>query len=161
MKKLITMATASIFAMAAYAETAIVTSVEPNTRDVFRTVPETECAEVEVPIYEEINKSTAESIAGGAALGGLLGGIATDSRQGVGMGALFGGLIGASNTERVLVGYKKVETCDTTHHLRNITIIDDYTVHFEWNGITGTTITENVYSPGDQVEIDVVLILVD
>ena len=161
MKKLLVSAAALLLSAPAFAEIGIVTAIEANTRDVFKRTPETTCFEKEVPVYEEVNTSTTEDIVGGAALGGILGGIATDSREGAGIGALFGGLLGASNTQRVIIGYRVVESCETTTVTHIVSEVIDYDVTFTWNGFTGEGKTQIPYEIGDEIPVQVLLVYRD
>lgn len=150
----------SAFAIPAFAETAIVTGIEPNMFEVLKEVPQTECRDVEVPVYKDVRTGSTEDIVGGAALGGILGGIVTDSKEGAGIGALFGGLLGAQS-ERVVTGIRITTQCDTTMVTEKANILLNYTVYYEWNGIAGTGTSLIPHEVGDPIEIEVLLVYKD
>lgn len=71
---------------------------------------EVRCTTESVP-YQETVGANPEEVIGGALIGGLLGGAATDDQAGAVVGALIGGAIANENAGGTVTRYRDVETC--------------------------------------------------
>lgn len=71
---------------------------------------EVRCTTESVP-YQEAVGANPEEVLGGAIIGGLVGGAATDEKAGALVGALIGGAIANENAGGTVTRYRDVETC--------------------------------------------------
>jgi uncharacterized protein YcfJ len=141
---------------------ATIIGIEPNYRTVWMDVPRTECRNVEVPIYGTIKKqgNAAEGALAGMIIGGILGKGVSGNDDGAAAGAVIGGLIGADkgakgSTEQVITGYRKERQCSEVMVREKQTEIKNYTIRYEWNGVTGKSYTYNRYRLGDRIPVSV------
>jgi len=142
----------------ATADTAIVTFVKPNYKQVTQTVPVEACSIEQVPIYAEQKGqgATGLDVLFGALFGGLAGKALTDKDEGAAAGAVIGGVVAAEAgraTQLQIVGYEEQEICMTRYVERTGSVVKDYTVRFEWNGHTGRGTTKTPYQVGDLIDV--------
>lgn len=72
---------------------------------------ETRCETTTVPYQDTVKGGTPEELLGGAIIGGLLGGVATDDNAGAVVGAIIGGALANENSTTTVTRYREVETC--------------------------------------------------
>ena len=72
---------------------------------------EVRCKTETVPYQEVVTGGTPEEVLGGAIIGGLLGGAATDDNAGAVVGAIIGGAIANESGSSTVTRYREVETC--------------------------------------------------
>lgn len=72
---------------------------------------EVRCSTESVPYQETIKGGSPEEVIGGALIGGLLGGVATDEEAGAVVGAIIGGALANENSSQTVTRYRDVETC--------------------------------------------------
>lgn len=99
MKRFATAALIAVTASATFAPTAHAGSYEVR------------CKTETVPYQETIKGGSPEEVLGGAIIGGLLGGAATDDNAGAVVGAIIGGALANENSGQVVTRYREVETC--------------------------------------------------
>jgi uncharacterized protein YcfJ len=167
MFKSLVIASALLTANIASAETvhvvdANVTRVTPITQNVYESVPRQSCENIQVPVYETRRTSSANAgdVLGGMILGGLVGKGATGQDNGAAVGAVIGGMLAAENrnrTTQVIVGYRQETQCQTYYETVNRLVNNGYNVEYAWNGLTGTVITDTMYTVGQKIRIRVQL----
>ena len=139
-----------------------VTQVQPQYAMKNIGVPEHTCYTVEVPIYGyEKNPDKTTDILGGAIIGGIIGNNIGNGKGNGAAGAVIGGLIGNAHgdkrTTQQIVGYRTQERCDSKMRYETQTILQNYRVWYEWNGMTGTYYSQSPVEVGDQVRLNVTL----
>lgn len=72
---------------------------------------EVRCQTETVPYQEQVSGGTPEEVLGGAIIGGLLGGAATDDNAGAVVGAIIGGALANEGGNTTVTRYREVETC--------------------------------------------------
>lgn len=142
-----------------YAE---VTRIEPNYTTVYQNIPRTECRDVEVPIYGNVQGGQAST--GDTVLGAVIGG-AIGNQVGGGSGkdamTVLGAIVGAdiankrATRQQVITGYRIQQQCSETMVREQQTQIKNYTIWYEWNGVRAQSYTYNQYSVGDMIPVTV------
>jgi len=165
MKKLFTttalLATMATSAIAAQSDTvyATITQINPRYESVFQEVPVTRCQDVQVPIYGQTqgNGASGGDVLGGMIIGGLLGKGATGNDKGAAIGAILGGVVAADNkqSKQVVTGYRTERQCTEVMSTKQVTVIKDYKIRFQWNGFGGTAYTFNDYRIGDRIPVEI------
>lgn len=145
-------------AQSLYAE---ITRVEPNYTTVYQNIPRTECRDVEVPIYGNVQgqASTGDALAG-AIIGGVIGnqfGGGDGKKAATVLGAIVGADIAnkRGSNQQVITGYRIQQQCTETIVREQQTQLKNYTIWYEWNGVQGRSYTYNQYNVGDSVPISV------
>jgi len=163
MKKLL-ITTAVLFATATSAfaaEYARITKVEPRYTTGYNNVPSTQCRDVEVPIYRNVQGggNAVEGAVGGAIIGGILGQALGGDKESRNAGAIFGAIVGgdkaANGTRQEIIGYEVHRECSEVIVRQQVNQIRDYLITFEWNGVYGSQYTYNNYSGGQRIPITV------
>lgn len=72
---------------------------------------EVRCHTETVPYQEAVKGGSPEEVLGGAIIGGLLGGAATDDNAGAVVGAIIGGALANEGGSKTVTRYREVETC--------------------------------------------------
>lgn len=167
MKKLLTTSAilgSLLFAGTANAQSqyATVTRIDPNYTTVYQNIPRTECRDVEVPIYGNVQGGQAST--GDTVLGAVIGG-AIGNQVGGGSGkdamTVLGAIVGAdiankrAQNQQVITGYRLQQQCTETIVREQKTEIKNYTIWYEWNGVQGRSYTYNQYSVGDQIPVTI------
>lgn len=149
---------------AAYAQTeyAEITRVEPNYTTVYQNIPRTECRDVEVPIYGNVQGGQAST--GDTVLGAVIGG-AIGNQVGGGSGkdamTVLGAIVGAdiankrATRQQVITGYRLQQQCTETMVREQQTQITNYTIWYEWNGVKARSYTYNNYNVGDRIPVSI------
>lgn len=154
----------AMVASAANAQTkyATITQVTPNYDTVYMNVPRQQCENVEVPIYstQRNNGNAGEGALAGMIIGGLIGdAVSGGNGDSTAAGAVIGGIIGAdraqNGTRRVITGYKTERQCREVMIREEQREIRNYTITYQWNGITGRSYTYNRYNVGDRLPVTV------
>ena len=147
---------------AAYAQTeyAEITRVEPNYTTVYQNIPRTECRDVEVPIYGNVQGGQAST--GDTVLGAVIGG-AIGNQVGGGSGkdamTVLGAIVGADiankrgRSNQVVTGYRVERQCIETIRREETTEIKNYKIWYEWNGVQAQSYTYNQYNVGDRIRV--------
>jgi len=141
---------------------ATVTSVNPNYREITTSRPRQVCRTENVPVYGKVKGSgaTGLEVLGGAIIGGLFGKALTDKDEGAAAGAVVGGVVaaeaGRADKTRI-VGYEKQKQCSIQYVDQIESIVDNYTIYYEWNGQYGSTVVDKKYSIGDKVAVMVII----
>ena len=144
-------------AFAQSARMARVTAVEPTFA--VETIVDTaeRCETVREPVYANNTTTTIDGnsdVLGGALLGAIIGGIATDSGEGAAVGGLLGGLIASENggtvqTEREVIGYRNKWVCRNVETPREVSRVVGYDVTIRWAGIESIVFLEDAPDVGD------------
>jgi len=142
-----------------YAE---ITSVNTNYKEITTSRPQQVCRMENVPVYGKVKGQGASGldVLGGAILGGLFGKAITDKDEGAAAGAVIGGVVAAEagRADRTeIVGYTQKETCSTQYVERVQTVVDNYTIYYEWEGQYGSAVVDKRYNIGDQVAVMVIV----
>tara|TARA_B110000046_G_C12885169_1_gene351896 strand:+ start:202 stop:708 length:507 start_codon:yes stop_codon:yes gene_type:complete len=163
MKILLATVAVLVFATAAQAQTeyAQITQVQPNYHTVYQNIPTTSCQNVEVPIY---GRTQGQASTGDTLFGALIGG-ALGNQVGGGKGkdaaTVLGAIIGAdiankrSGSQQYITGYRVQQQCHQSVDRQQSTVIKNYTITYDWNGITARSFTNNQYSVGDRIPVSV------
>lgn len=165
-KLLATVAVISTMSLAmpasAQTEYAKVTNVQPNYHTVYQNIPTTSCQDVEVPVYGRTSGGQAST--GDTVLGAIIGG-AIGNQVGGGRGkdaaTVLGAIIGAdvankrSSSQQQIIGYRVEQQCYESVNRQQSTVIKNYTITYNWNGVTARSYTNNQYSVGDRIPVTV------
>lgn len=141
---------------------ATITSVTPNYIELVTPARKNICSFVDVPIYDTVQGqgATGLEVLGGAIIGGLFGKALTDKDEGAAAGAVVGGVVaaeaGRADKTRV-VGYEKQKQCSIQYVDQIESIVDNYTIYYEWNGQYGSTVVDKRYRIGDKVAVMVII----
>lgn len=134
-----------------------VTSVTPNTVQVQIPDHQTQCQDVDVPIYGQSQPNNGNAILG-AIIGGVIGnqfGKGDGNKAATAAGAALGAVKGSQmQGDRPIVGYKREQRCQQVTNYRYESKIRDYTVKYEWNGYKGAVVTYNQFSVGDSINLN-------
>lgn len=165
MKKLLSTAALIVAANTAYAETryATITNIKTNYQTVWQNVPTTQCQDVEVPIYGNVQGGGASGadVLGGMIIGGLLGKGVTGKDDGAAAGAVLGGIIAAdqgNKNKRVITGYKVERQCSEVMVRQETRQVKNYRITYEWDGIRARSYTYNQYNVGDRIPVSVSIV---
>ena len=160
-KLLITTAILVSTATASFAqEYARITKIEPRYTTGYQTVPTTQCQDVQVPIYGNVQGggNAVEGAIGGAIVGAIIG-EAIGGKNERNAGAIFGAIVGgdkaANGTSRQIIGYEIQRQCSEVMVRQQVNQIRDYRITFEWNGVYGSQYTYNNYSVGQRIPVTV------
>ena len=166
MKKLL-ITTAVLFATATSAfatEYARITKIEPRYTTGYNNVPTTQCNDVEVPIYGNVQGggNAVEGAVGGAIIGGILGQALGGDKNSRNAGAIFGAIVGgdkaANGTRQVVTGYTTERQCSEVMVQQQVQTIKNYRITYQWQGMTGTSYTYNNYNIGDRIPVTVSIV---
>lgn len=141
---------------------ATITSVTPNYIELVTPTRKNICSFVDVPIYDTVQGqgATGLEVLGGAIIGGLFGKALTDKDEGAAAGAVVGGVVaaeaGRADKTRI-VGYEKQKQCSIQYVDQIESIVDNYTIYYEWNGQYGSTVVDKRYRIGDKVAVMVII----
>ena len=169
MKKLVTIAAVlSMFGSVAFAGNTQIPSTVIGMEETYTTqlknVPSQQCKTVEVPIYGERQTeggNTVEGALAGAIIGGLIG-EAVGGKNERNAGAIFGAIVGGDKakgkTERVIVGYKQQQQCNTVYKNQVVQVRgqNKVTVELE-NGQVMEFMTNSWYRTGATLWLNVSL----
>jgi uncharacterized protein YcfJ len=154
-------ATAMLLANSAIANTvqldAVVVKVVPTYTEVQVNTPWRSCEYVDVPIYGKKGGGSTGDVLGGAIIGGILG-----NQVGGGSGkdaaTILGAILGADiankkSGKNVIVGYKKVEQCETVNQITTKPgpTIYDVTVNIPGMDTQHTFRTNTKYTQGETI----------
>ena len=141
---------------------ATITSVTPNYIELVTPVRKNICSFVDVPVYGKVQGqgATGLEVLGGAIIGGLFGKALTDKDEGAAAGAVVGGVVaaeaGRAGKTRI-VGYEKQKQCSIQYVDQIESVVDNYTIYYEWNGQYGSTVVDKRYRIGDKVAVMVII----
>ena len=150
----------STSALANQTKVATVTSVTPNYSVQKINTPVKRCENVEVPIYGTVQGggNAVEGALTGAIIGGILG-EAIGGKNERNAGAIFGAIVGgdkaANGNRQVVTGYKTERQCYEVMEITEQTVIKNYSITYEWSGVTGKSYTYNRYNVGDRIPVQV------
>ena len=139
-----------------------ITDIAPNYKEITTSRPQRVCRTENVPVYGKVQGQGASGldVLGGAILGGLFGKAITDKDEGAAAGAVIGGVVAAEagRADRTeIVGYTQKETCSTQYVERVETIVDNYTIYYQWEGQYGSAVVDKKYRRGDLVKVMVIV----
>ena len=141
---------------------ATITSVTPNYIELVTPVRKNICSFVDVPIYDTVQGqgATGLEVLGGAIIGGLFGKAITDKDEGAAAGAVIGGVVaaeaGRADKTRI-IGYEKQKRCGIQFVDRVESVVDNYTIYYQWKGQYGSTVVDKRYRIGDKVMVMVII----
>jgi uncharacterized protein YcfJ len=160
-KLLITTAILVSTATASFAqEYARITKIEPRYTTGYQDTPTTQCQDVEVPIYGNVQGggNAVEGAIGGAIVGAIIG-EAIGGKNERNAGAIFGAIVGGdkatNGSSRQIIGYEIQRQCSEVMTRTQVNRIRDYRITFEWNGVYGSQYTYNNYSVGQRIPVTV------
>jgi uncharacterized protein YcfJ len=143
-----------------------VTSVNKLQSTVAESVPQQVCDSVRVPVYETRRSNTGGST-GDTVLGAVIGG-AIGNQFGGGSGkdamTVLGAIVGADaanrnngRTYQVITGHTYETQCRTEYTTQFVNVNNGYKVTYEWNGLVGSVITNQMYSVNDSILVTVTM----
>ena len=141
-------------------EYARITQIEPRYQTSYQNVPTTQCQNVEVPVYGNVQGGGASGgdVLAGMIIGGILGKGLTGKDNGAAAGAVMGGVIAAdkgNGNRQVITGYRTERQCSEVMVRQQVNQIKDYLITFEWNGVYGSAYTYNNYRIGQRIPVEV------
>lgn len=116
-------------------------------------VPERVCNTTQSPIYGNSGGNGGANVLQGMIIGGLLGKGATGNDQGAAAGAILGGVIaGDRGNQRIISGYRPIQSCYTQYSYNSIEKISHYIVTADVNG-TMITIHPTTLPMGNTIRV--------
>jgi len=142
-----------------YAE---ITNVTPNYKQISTNRPQKVCREENFPVYGKVKGQGASGldVLGGAIIGGLFGKALTNKDEGAAAGAVIGGVVAAESgkaDKTQIIGYEQKTKCSTQYVERLESILDNYTIYYQWNNQYGSAVVDRKYSIGDKVAVVVII----
>jgi uncharacterized protein YcfJ len=153
---------APVFANNTYNTTGVVTSVQPQYRNVSVPVTVQDCQDVQVPVYGGSGGSTGNTIAG-AIIGGAIG---NQFGNGSGRDAMtvLGAIVGADVANRSaqgnnVVGYRVERQCSNRTVNDTRRELTDYRITYEVLGVEQSANVTTLYRVGDSIPVRVTVSL--
>ena len=125
---------------------------QPNYTIGFVNVPQTQCYNVNVPVYGQ-QYSNGANVLGGMIVGGALGNVIGGNDKSTALGAVLGGVIAAEPRQRI-VGYQMQQKCETVLIQKQQQIIDGYIITYTHQNQHGTVYSPVFYQPGSLVSVN-------
>jgi uncharacterized protein YcfJ len=139
---------------------AVITAVQPVYS--YRYIPkyDTQCYDVEVPIYSTIRGGSNGDVFAGAVIGGAIGnqfGNGSGKDAMTMLGAILGANQGANSTRDVITGYRLEQRCDQVKVHVNEPVLTHYNIKYTLDGVEYTEKTTRKYTIGQRVKVSVSL----
>lgn len=136
---------------------AVITAVHPIYIDRHVDRYETQCYDVEVPVYGYSRSGSSGDVLAGAIIGGVIG---NQFGSGSGKDAMtaLGVIIGADQALRSrrneVVSYRIERRCENVRQIVSDPVLSHYSIQYTTNGMTYQTETTRRYTLGQRVEIN-------
>lgn len=124
---------------------------QPNYINVAVNVPQTQCYNVNVPVYSQRN-SGAGNVFTGMVLGGVAGNVIGGNDKSTAIGAIIGGVIAAEPRSHVS-GYVTQQQCETVYLQKVEQRVDGYLVTYTHKNQNGTVYSPFYFQPGSLVSV--------
>jgi uncharacterized protein YcfJ len=118
------------------------------------------CTIQEVPIYSQTDNG---QLSGGQILGAIIGGVigskvgsGTGKDIAIGTGAVIGSQVGKNSSKGQIVGYKRVNVCNTTYTTAVESVLSYYIVSWEAEGFSGKSRSNRQFIVGDAITINLI-----
>lgn len=139
-----------------------VTSSNPITKDVTKTIPEQICEIASVPVYGKVKRQAQTGeVLGGAIIGGILGnqiGKGKGNDAATFLGAIIGADLANKNaTTQQIIGYREVEQCEVVYVNTVVQQTVGYNTVVNVNGMKYTFKTKGQYAKGTIVFLNLSL----
>lgn len=156
------MLSASIASADGYARSdyAVVTGVYPVYAERYVERYDTQCRNVEVPVYGSARGGSDGDVLAGAIIGGTIGnqfGNGSGKDAMTILGAIIGANKGANSRHDVITGYRLEQQCENTRVLINEPVITHYNVQYTLDGIEYYQETSHKHILGEHVKVSVYL----
>lgn len=125
--------------------------VQPNYTNHVVNVPQTQCYNVNVPVYTQRN-SGAGNVFTGMVLGGVAGNIIGGNDRATALGAIVGGVIAAEPRSQV-GGYVTQQQCETVYLQKIEPRVDGYLITYVHQNVSGTVYSPFYFQPGSVVSV--------
>lgn len=117
------------------------------------------CTIQEVPIYAQNNSQLDGGQIIGAIIGGVIGskiGSGKGKEIAIGTGAVIGSQVGKNSNKGQIVGYKRVNVCNTTYTTEVRSILSYYIVTWEADMFSGKSRSNRQFNVGDPITINII-----
>jgi uncharacterized protein YcfJ len=114
-------------------------------------VPQTQCFNVNVPVYGQ-QYSNGADVLGGMIIGGAIGNVIGGNDKSTALGAVLGGVIAAEPRQRI-IGHQYQQKCETVFVQKQQQVIDGYFVTYNHQNQNGTVHSPVFYQPGSLVSV--------
>lgn len=135
---------------------AVITAVHPIYEDRYVTRYETQCYDVQVPVYGQQRSGSSDDILSGAIIGGAIGnqfGNGSGKDAMTALGIILGANRGSRSTREVITGYRLERQCDQVAREVLEPVISYYKVRYEYNGVEYHEQTTQRYTLGQRVRV--------
>lgn len=135
---------------------AVITAVHPIYENRYVTQYETQCYDVEVPIYGRVRSGTNSDILTGAIIGGTIGnqfGNGNGKDVMTALGIIIGANEGSRSTREVVTGYRLERQCNQVSSQINEPVLSYYKIRYEYNGVEYHEETTQQYTLGQRVQV--------
>jgi uncharacterized protein YcfJ len=133
---------------------AVITGVHPIYQDRYVTRYNTQCYDVEVPVYQTRRGASDGDVLAGAIIGGVIGnqfGGGSGKDAMTVLGAIVGANRASNRTTNEVVGYRLEQRCERVANRVNEPVISRYRIQYTFNGYEYTQETDRQYTLGERV----------
>lgn len=133
---------------------AVITAVHPIYQNRNVTRYETQCYDVQVPVYQAQRNASDADVLAGAIVGGVIGnqfGGGSGKDAMTVLGAIVGANRASNRTVDQIVGYRLEQQCDRVARSVNEPVISSYRIEYVFNGYTYRQETAQEYTLGQRV----------
>ena len=135
---------------------AVITAVHPIYENRYVTQYETQCYNVEVPVYGQTRSGSSGDVLAGAIIGGAIGnqfGNGSGKDAMTALGIILGASEGSNSTREVVTGYRLERQCDKVSRQVNEPVLSYYKIRYEYNGVEYHEETTQQYTLGQRVRV--------
>lgn len=135
---------------------AVITAVHPIYENMLVTRYETQCYDVEVPVYGRVRSGSSGDVLAGAIIGGAIGnqfGSGSGKDAMTALGIIIGANEGSRSTREVVTGYRLERQCDQVSRQVNEPVLSYYRIRYEYNGVEYHQETTQQYTLGQRVQV--------
>lgn len=161
MKIIAALTAIAISASAVYADGyandyAVITAVHPVYVDRYVERYETQCRNVEVPVYGTMRGGSDGDVIIGAIIGGAIGnqfGSGSGKDAMTVLGAIVGANRASNRTQNLVTGYRVEQRCENASFRVNEPVVSHYNIQYTHRGVTYYQETNRHYTLGQRVQI--------
>jgi len=135
---------------------AVITSVHPIYQDQYAVQYQTQCHDVQVPIYGREHSGSSGDVLAGAIIGGAIGnqfGSGDGKDAMTALGIIIGANQGSRSTREVVTGYRLEQRCEQVSYQTIKPVLSYYKIRYEYNGVEYYEETTQQYTLGQKVQI--------
>lgn len=137
-----------------------ITEVTTIYQDRFVDRYETQCGNVEVPVYGSVRGGSTGDVLAGAIIGGAIGnqfGSGSGKDAMTVLGAILGANAGSNATRNAVVGYRLEQRCHQVRYTVNEPVVSHYRIRYVFNGQVYEQETTRRYEKGQRVRVEPIL----